>query len=108
MSMYASKLAERVRAQRGDGVGTALLNAEVDGQRLSELDFNSFFLLLSIAGNETTRTVTTNGMFNLIEHPDQRRLLIDNPSMVGTAVEEILRFNPPVHYFRRTATTDTE
>jgi len=108
MFMYANKLAERARKFPGDDLGTALLNAEVDGQRLSELDFNSFFLLLSIAGNETTRTVTTNGMFNLIEHPDQYRLLHDDPSLVSSAIEEMLRYNPPVHYFRRTVTADTE
>lgn len=108
MFMYANRLAERARKFPGDDLGTALLNAEVDGQRLSELEFNSFFLLLAIAGNETTRTVTTNGMLNLIEHPDQYRLLSEDPSLVASAIEEMLRYNPPVHYFRRTVTADTE
>jgi cytochrome P450 len=105
---YATKLAERVRRCPAEDLGTALLHAEVDGQRLSELEYNSFFLLLAVAGNETTRTVTTNGMLNLIEHPDQRRLLLENPALIPSAIEEILRYNPPVHYFRRTATADTE
>lgn len=105
---YASNLAERSRRCPKDDLGTALLNAEVDGDRLSELDFNSFFLLLNIAGNETTRTVTSNGMLTLIEHPEQRRLLLENPSLLDSAIEEMLRFNPPVHYFRRTATQNTE
>jgi len=108
MFMYAAKLAERVRRQPGDDLATALLNAEVDGERLSEFEFNSFFLLLSIAGNETTRTVTTNGMRTLIENPAQRQLVVENPHLVESAVEEILRFAPAVHYFRRTVMQDTE
>jgi len=108
MFMYASKLAERARREPADDLATALLHAEVDGERLSDFEFNSFFLLLSIAGNETTRTVTTNGMKALIEHPDQRRLVVENPALVESAVEEILRYTPAVHYFRRTVTEDTE
>ncbi|HYB12334.1 MAG TPA: cytochrome P450 [Myxococcota bacterium] len=108
MFVYASKLAEKARKHPGDDLATALLNAEVDGQHLSELEFNSFFLLLAVAGNETTRTVTTNGMLALIQHPEQRRRLVENPKLVESAVEEILRFEPAVHYFRRTATQDVE
>jgi cytochrome P450 len=65
-------------------------------------------MLLAVAGNETTRTVTTNGMLSLIEHPDQRQLVVEDLSLIPSAVEEILRFNPAVHYFRRTATRDIE
>jgi cholest-4-en-3-one 26-monooxygenase len=108
MFLYAGKLAEKARKHPGDDLATALLNAEVNGERLSELDFNSFFLLLSIAGNETTRTVTTNGMLALIEHPEQRQRLRGDLSLIPSAVEEILRFAPAVHHFRRTATRDTE
>jgi cholest-4-en-3-one 26-monooxygenase len=108
MFMYAGKLAEKARTHPGDDLGTALLNAEVDGQRLNELEFNSFFLLLVVAGNETTRTVTTHGMLDLIANPDQRELLIKDPSLMHSAIEEILRFNPAVHAFRRTATQDTD
>jgi cholest-4-en-3-one 26-monooxygenase len=64
--------------------------------------------LLVVAGNETTRTVTTNGMWDLLRHPEQYRALRDDPSLIPGAVEEILRFNPAVHAFRRTATADTE
>src|SRR5574341_1283738 len=71
MFMYAAKLAELCRERPGENLGTALLNAEVDGHRLSELEFNSFFLLLAVAGNETTRTVTTNGMLALMQNPEQ-------------------------------------
>jgi cholest-4-en-3-one 26-monooxygenase len=108
MFMYAAKLAEKSRANPGDDLATALLNAEVDGQRLNEMEYNSFFLLLAVAGNETTRTVTTNGMLDLIRHPDQRQKVLDDPSLLNSAVEEILRHEPAVHAFRRTAMADTE
>ncbi len=61
-----------------------------------------------MAGNETTRTVTTNGMKQLIAHPDQLQLLVENPSLIPLAIEEIVRFDPAVHHFRRTAMQDTE
>jgi cytochrome P450 len=108
MFMYAAKLAAQARAHPGDDLATALLHAEVDGQKLTEMEFNSFFLLLAIAGNETTRTVTTNGMIDLIRHPAERQKVIDDPSLVNSAVEEILRHEPAVHAFRRTAMADTE
>jgi len=108
MFMYANSLAERARSHPGDDLATALLNAEVDGEKLTEMEFNSFFLLLAVAGNETTRTVTTNGMLDLIKHPDQRQLILDDMSLVDSAVEEILRHEPAVHAFRRTAMADTE
>ncbi len=83
--------------------------ARSTAHKLSELEFSSFFLLLAIAGNETTRTVTTCGMHSLITHPDQReKAACANPALLESAIEEILRFDPAVHYFRRTATEDTE
>ena len=106
--MYAAKVAERARRQPGDDLATALINAEVDGQRLSELQFNSFFMLLAIAGNETTRTVTVNGLLDLMKNPDQMSLLRENPALIDSAVEEMLRYDPPVHHFRRTLTRDCE
>lgn len=106
--LYAAKLAERARRDPQDDLATALLNAEVDGERLSEFDFNSFFMLLVIAGNETTRTVTTNGMYQLMLHPDQQRRLAADLSLIPTAVEEIIRYDPAVISFRRTAMADTE
>jgi cholest-4-en-3-one 26-monooxygenase len=108
MFMYAGKLAERARSHPANDLATALLNAEVDGEKLSEMEFNSFFLLLSVAGNETTRTVTTNGMLDLIRHPEQRQKVLDDSSLLNSAVEEVLRHEPAVHAFRRTATADTE
>jgi cholest-4-en-3-one 26-monooxygenase len=108
MFMYAGKLLEKTRREPRDDLATALVNAEVDGHKLTDSEFNFFFLLLCIAGNETTRTVTTNGMLTLIEHPADLAELRADPSLVNSAVEEILRFAPAVHSFRRTATADTE
>jgi cholest-4-en-3-one 26-monooxygenase len=108
MFMYASKLKQRAIDHPGNDLATRLLNAEVDGHRLTDMDFNSFFLLLVIAGNETTRTVTTNGMLDLLRHPDQYRMLREDPSLIPGAVEEMLRFNPAVTSFRRQVMRDTE
>ncbi|MCH7708089.1 MAG: cytochrome P450 [Myxococcales bacterium] len=108
MFMYASKLKQRAIDHPGNDLATRLLNAEVDGHRLNDMEFNSFFLLLVIAGNETTRTVTTNGMLDLLRHPDQYRMLREDPSLIPGAVEEMLRFNPAVTSFRRQVMQDTE
>jgi cholest-4-en-3-one 26-monooxygenase len=108
MFLYANKLKERVRERPGEDLASVLLHAEVDGEKLSELDFNSFFLILAVAGNETTRTVTTNGMLALLENPDQRARLQADPSLIPIGVEEILRYAPAVLNFRRTVTRDTE
>lgn len=101
MFVYASKLREIAMTQPSDNLATALVNAEIDGEKLTESDFNFFFLLLLVAGNETTRTVTTNGMWELIEHREQYARLQDDPSLLPGAIEEILRFAPAVHNFRR-------
>ncbi len=106
MFMYAEKLKERYKNSSEQNLATALLNAEVDGHKLSEIEFNSFFMLLAVAGNETTRTVTTNGMWDLIRHPGERDKIIKDPLLIPTAVEEILRFNPAVISFRRTSMKD--
>jgi len=107
MFMYANRLAvDRKRNPRQDVIST-LLRAEVDGEALTEGEFNAFFVLLSVAGNETTRNLTSGGMLALLEHPEQRdRLLVDR-SLLPTAVEEMLRWVTPVIYFRRTVTWDT-
>jgi cholest-4-en-3-one 26-monooxygenase len=108
MFAYAARLKERALRDPQDDLASRLLEAEVDGQRMSDLEYNSFFMILVIAGNETTRTVTTNGMWDLLRHPDQYRMLRENPALVPTAIEEMLRYNPAVHAFRRTVTADTE
>jgi cholest-4-en-3-one 26-monooxygenase len=108
MFVYASKLWKIAHESPSDTLATALVNAELEGRKLDEMEFNFFFLLLLIAGNETTRTVTSNGMITLLEHPDQLRDLRQNLGLIPSAIEEILRFAPAVHTFRRTATADTE
>jgi cholest-4-en-3-one 26-monooxygenase len=92
----------------GDNLATRLLQAEVDGEKLSDMDYNAFFLILAIAGNETTRTVTTNGMHALLQNPDQLARLRADPALIPSAVEEILRYAPAVLHFRRTVTEDTD
>jgi cholest-4-en-3-one 26-monooxygenase len=108
MFVYANKLREKALAHPSNDLATALLTVELDGKKLSELEFSYFFLLLLIAGNETTRTVTTNGMIALLENPEQHALLQRDLSLVDSAVEEILRYAPAVHTFRRQATADVE
>jgi len=106
--MYAHGLAgERRRCPRDDMV-SVLLEAEVEGEKLSEIDFNSFFLLLLVAGNETTRNTISGGMLALIEHPEERARLLRDPSLFPTAVDEMVRWVSPVMYFVRTAMQDTE
>ncbi len=108
MFMYADHLMKKAKESPSEDLATALVNAEVEGHKLTENEFRFFFLLLLVAGNETTRTVTTNGMIALIENPDQLALLEADPSLVNSAVEEILRYAPAVHSFRRQAMEDTE
>src|SRR5262249_19550165 len=84
----------------------ALLNAEVDGERLNEIEFNVFFLLLAVAGNETTRNAISHGMLSLVEHPDAWADLKANPELPDEALEEILRWASPVMHFRRTPSHD--
>jgi cholest-4-en-3-one 26-monooxygenase len=109
MYMYANDLALQRRGQPGhDDLVSVLMSAEVDGEQLTELEFDLFFLLLAVAGNETTRNLISGGMLALIENPDQRRRLLDDPGLLPTAVEEMLRWVTPVMQFRRTATQDTE
>jgi cholest-4-en-3-one 26-monooxygenase len=105
---YANELGVERRKNPRDDIITTLLQAEVDGERLTEFEFDLFFLLLAVAGNETTRNAITHGMHALIENPDQRQRLIDDPELMPTAVEEILRWASPVMHFRRTALEDTE
>jgi len=106
---YANELAKERRRDPRDDIVTKLINAEVEGEQLSELEFDMFMLLLAVAGNETTRNTTAWGMWALMQNPDQYAALCADPdARLGTAVEEILRWASPVMYFRRTATSDTE
>ena len=75
---------------------------------MSEVDFGSFFVQLVTAGNDTTKTMLSSGLLALLQHPEQLAELRADPTLVDGAVEEILRWANPLHYFRRTATADTE
>jgi cytochrome P450 len=87
---------------------SVLVQAEVDGQRLEEHEIVMGFFLLVAAGNDSTKATYCSGMRALIENPDQRRLLLDDPSLIASAVEESLRMFPAFAHFRRTATRDAE
>jgi len=102
-------LAESRRAEPRDDLMSALVKAEVDGQRLTDEEIGAFFVLLSVAGNDTTRNTIARSMKALTDFPDQRKILIDDfDGTIGTAVEEMVRWASPVMTFRRTATKDTE
>jgi cholest-4-en-3-one 26-monooxygenase len=106
--MYANGLATEKRQQLSDDILSKLLGAEIDGDALSETEFDMFFMLLSVAGNETTRNATSHGMRALLDNPDQFEKLKANPDLLPGAIEEILRWATPVLHFRRTATQDYE
>ncbi len=91
-----------------DDLTSVLVHAEVDGERLEEHEIVMGFFLLMVAGNDSTKATYTSAMRALMEHPDQRQLLLDDPSLIPGAVEEALRMFPAFAHFRRTATKDTE
>ncbi len=109
---YGLALAEDRLTNPRDDIATTLMQAEVEDEngkhRLTASELGSFFLLLVVAGNETTRTAISHGMFELTQRPDQKRLwLADFEGVSATAVEEIVRWSTPVIHFRRTAVRDT-
>jgi len=106
---YGTALAEDRRARPRDDLTTALVAAEVDGERLSSSEIASFFILLAVAGNETTRNAISHGVLALTRYPEQREIWwSDFGAHTQTAVEEIVRWASPVVYMRRTATRDVE
>jgi len=109
MFNYARQVAEDKRKEPADDLASRILAAEVDGERLDDIDFNLFFLLLIDAGGDTTRNLVGGGLVALFEHPDQRRRLqADLDALLPTTVDEMLRWVSPVIYMRRTATEDCE
>lgn len=108
MMQYAYRLSQDKLARPGEDLVSRLMTSEVDGEKIGMLEYGSFFLLLSIAGNETTRNLISHGLLLLLEHPDAMQRLRADPSLLPGAVEEMLRFRPPVMYFRRTASEDTQ
>jgi cytochrome P450 len=106
---YGDALAKERRGKGGTDLISRLVNTEPsDGIPLSERDFHTNFLLLVVAGNETTRHTISHTMRNLIQNPDQLAYLQENPDKIEWAVEEFLRFASPVYHFRRTATKDVD
>jgi cholest-4-en-3-one 26-monooxygenase len=100
-------IAER-RENPTDDLTSVLVHAEIDGQKLEEHEIVMGFFLLMAAGNDSTKATYSSGMRALLENPDQRRLLVDDPSLIPSAVEESLRMFPAFAHFRRTATHDVE
>jgi cytochrome P450 len=96
------------RANPTDDLTSVLVHAEVDGEKLSEVEIVSGFFLLILAGNDSTKATYSSGMRALMENPDQKRELIADPSLITAAVEEALRMFPAFAHFRRTATRDAE
>ena len=105
---YGAALAERRRAAPADDIVTRLLQPDDTGEALTSDEFDLFFMLLTVAGNETTRNAAAGGMLALFEHPDQWKRLIEDPGLIPAAAEEIVRWVSPVNMFRRTAMADTE
>lgn len=108
MFNYFKSLATERQRNPGDDLVSVLLQAELDGEKFDELDFLIFCMLLVIAGNETTRNLISGGMILLFDFPDERKRLQEDPSLMPTAVEEMLRMVTSVMHFERTATQDTE
>jgi cytochrome P450 len=107
MAMYAIELAGQRRDDPREDLTTLMLAMELDGAPMTDIQFGSFFVQLVTAGNDTTRTMLSSGLLALLQHPDQLAALRADHSLIPGAVEEILRWANPLHYFRRTTTCDT-
>ena len=105
---YMGELIEQRRKDPREDVLTVLVNTEIDGQHLNNGEIFLMFLLLILAGNETTRNAASGGILALMDNPDQRQKLIDNPDLMPLAIEEIVRWTSPVMHFERFVTKDTE
>ncbi len=105
---YSSELAAKRRLEPHEDLISVLTKAEVDGEVLSDLEIDLFFLLLSVAGNETTRNLISHGIIALHENPGELARLRADRSLMPSAIDEMLRWGTPVMNFRRTATRDTE
>jgi cytochrome P450 len=103
------ELAQFRRKNPGDDLMTSIVNAEVDGHRLTDEEIGAFLILLASAGNDTTKQSTTHAMMALVDNPDQREwLMADFENRIGPAIEEFVRWSSPVLQFARFATEDTE
>lgn len=108
MTQYAHALAEKRRQQPRDDLVSKLVSAEIDGERLTDDEVSNFFRLLIFAGNETTRSAMAHMALQMAEFPGQFERAREDPSLLDSLVEEIVRYASPILYFRRTATRDTE
>jgi cholest-4-en-3-one 26-monooxygenase len=105
---YASELFAKKRIDPHADLMSALTTVEIEGERLSDMELELFFLLLTVAGNETTRNLMSGAMHAFFQNPEQWQRLLDDRSLLPAAVDEMLRFVTPVMNFRRTAMVDTE
>ncbi len=106
--MYFAKMVEEKRKNPGDDLVSMFVHAEVDGAPLPPMDLLSYCMIVVVAGNETTRNGTSGGMLTLIEHPEALRKIQKNPTLLGGAIEEMLRWVSPIIHFARTASQDVE
>lgn len=106
--MLCDAVAEDRRTNPRDDLMTALVQAEIDGERLDNAELNLFFISLIVAGNETTRNLINHSLLAMIDHPDQAERLRQDPSLWDSATEEFLRWGSSIHNFRRTASRDTQ
>ncbi len=103
---YADELCTKKRLDPHQDLFSVLTQAEIDGDKLSELELDLFFLLLSVAGNETTRNLISGALVAFFDHPDQWQRLLADRSLLPSAIEEMLRYVSPVMHFRRQAAAD--
>lgn len=108
LEQYLTQVINQRRASPREDLISALIAAEVDGEKLSEPDLVQFCKLLLVAGNETTTNLIGNAVLTLLEHPDQFALLRENPALIPSAIEEVLRFRSPVQALIRLAKSDLE
>jgi cytochrome P450 len=109
MAIYAMQLAAQRREEEPrDDLTSLILTSDFGHGPMTDLEFGSFFVQLVTAGNDTTKTMLSSGLQCLLDHPDQLADLRADTSLIPGAVEEILRYANPLHYFRRTALADTE
>ena len=108
MYAYAHDLAQYRREYPGEDVVSILLAAEDEQGAITDAEFETMFFLFAVAGNETLRNAIPSGLFALLQHPAELACLLADPSLLPSAIDEMLRFAPPVVHFRRTATRDIE